>query len=143
MSESRLPPFKSYLPVTIFLCLFGWGGLLIVLLNTLPTLGPRWLFFFFGVVALTGTAIPVSFFVNLRFPSTPPATSAIIIRQASWVGIYGGITAWLQLGRVLTPVIAGVLATAFIVIEVILRIRERSRFVPGADLSSDEVEPEK
>jgi hypothetical protein len=133
-----MPAFKPYLPVTIFLCLFGWGGLAFVILSTLPTLGPRWLFFFFGVLALTGTTIPVSYFINLRFPSNPPASSGVIIRQSCWVGIYGGILAWLQLGRVLTPVIAAVLAGALMVIEIILRMRERSRFVPGANLPPNE-----
>jgi hypothetical protein len=141
VSESRIPSFKYYLPVTLFLFLFGWGGFAFVILSTLPTLGPRWLFFFFGVLALTGTAIPVSYFINLRFPSNPPASSGVIIRQACWVGIYGGILAWLQLGRVLTPVISAVLAGAFMVIEIILRMRERSRFVPGADLPDEEEEP--
>lgn len=141
MSESRIPSFKSYLPVTLILCLIGWGGFILVILTTLPTLGPRWLFFFFGVLALTGTAIPISYYLNLRFPSHPPAPSGVIIRQACWVGIYGGILAWLQLGRVLTPVLCAVLAGAFMAIELILRMRERARFVPGADQPAEEDSP--
>ncbi|MFU8772449.1 MAG: hypothetical protein ACNA8H_08530 [Anaerolineales bacterium] len=101
------------------------------LLNyTLPTVGPRWLFFFLGVLALTGTALPAVAYLNRRFPSTPPVTSAVILRQAIEFGVYVSTLAWLQFGRVLNLSLALLLALGLILIEWLLRLRERSQFKP-------------
>lgn len=128
---SSTTTFKDYLTAFLFLFLTGWIGLVIVIFVTLPTLGPRWLFFFLGVVALTGTAIPITYFLNKRFPSTPPAEKYIIIRQAIWFGVYGSSLAWLQMGQVLNTSLALILAGAFIVIELLLRLWERSHWKPN------------
>jgi hypothetical protein len=128
---SSTTTFKDYLPAFLVLFLAGWIGLVIVIFVTLPTLGPRWLFFFLGVVALTGTAIPITYFLNKRFPSTPPAEKYIIIRQAIWFGVYGSSLAWLQMGQVLNTSLALILAGAFIVIELLLRLWERSHWKPN------------
>lgn len=96
----------------------------------MPTVGPRWLFFFLWVLALTGTALPGVAFLNRRFPTVPPATSGIIIREAIWVGLYGATLAWLQLGRVLNLALAVLLASGFIAIEILVRLRERSQWEP-------------
>jgi hypothetical protein len=123
--------FKDFLTAFLILFLTGWTGLVIIIFTTLPTLGPRWLFFFLGVVALTGTAIPITYFLNKRFPSTPPAEKYIIIRQAIWFGVYGSSLAWLQMGQVLNSSLALILAGAFIVIELLLRLWERSHWKPN------------
>lgn len=108
----------------------GWGGLAALILSTLPTVGPRWLFFFLVVLALTGTALPVAAFINRRFPSSPTPTSAVITRQALWVGVYGATIAWLQIGRVLTPTLAALLAAGFVLVEFLLRLSEKSQWKP-------------
>lgn len=108
----------------------GWGGLAALILSTLPTVGPRWLFFFLAVLALTGTALPVMAFINRRFPSQPAPTSAIIVRQSLWVGVYGATIAWLQIGRVLTPTLAILLAAGLVLIEFLLRFSEKSQWKP-------------
>jgi len=107
--------------------LIGWGGLYFITNNTDPEGGPRWVFYFTTVLAITGTVLPVIAFLNRRFPSKPPVTALIIIRQALWVGIYIPVLAWLRTGRVLTPVIAILLAVGLILIEWLLRLRERSQ----------------
>lgn len=121
----------SFLPLAIILTLAGWLGLFIVLRYTVPTLGPRWLFFFLGVLALTGPAIPIVYFLNKRFPSDPPVEDMVILRQALWVGVFGSTVAWLQLGRVLTTGLALILAGVFVLIEFLLRLFERSRWNPS------------
>lgn len=108
----------------------GWGGLVILVISTLPTVGPRWLFFFLAVVALTGTALPVMAFFNRRFPSTPAPTYAIITRQALWFGVYGATIAWLQMGRVLTPTLAILLASGLVLVEFLLRLSEKGQWKP-------------
>jgi len=113
--------------------LIGWAGLILIIQGTLPTLGPRWLFFFLGVLALTGPSIPITYYLNKRFPSDPEVDGMVIVRQALWVGVFGSTVAWLQLGRVLTPALALILAGVFVLIEFLLRLFERSRWNPKTD----------
>uniref|UniRef100_A0A7C4KH88 Uncharacterized protein n=1 Tax=Anaerolinea thermolimosa TaxID=229919 RepID=A0A7C4KH88_9CHLR len=124
------PPFRTFLWAGILLSLLGWGGLAILIATTLPTLGPRWLFFFLLLSALSGTTLPVAYFVNLRFPTNPPADGGAIIREAVMVGVYVCLLAWLQQGRVLTAPLAVILGLGFFIIEFLLRVREISRWKP-------------
>lgn len=130
MQSRTTPTVSSFLPTTIILLILGWGGLFFLFQRTMPTVGPRWLFFFLWVLALTGTALPGVAFLNRRFPTVPPATPGIIIREAIWVGLYGATLAWLQLGRVLNLALAVLLASGFIAIEILVRLRERSQWEP-------------
>lgn len=120
-----------FLPLSVILTILGWGGLFLIIRGTVPTLGPRWLFFFLGVLALTGLALPLVYFLNKRFPSNPPVEGMVIVRQALWVGVFGSTIAWLQLGRVLSVGLALVLAGVFVMIEFLLRLFERSRWNPN------------
>jgi hypothetical protein len=130
MSAVRNIPPKSYFPLALVLAIGGWGGLILLWTKTLPTLGPRWLFFFLIVLAFTGTALPVTAFLNYRFPSKPPAGASVSVRQALWVGIYFATLAWLQYGRVFTLSLAVVLGIGLAAIEWLLRLRERARWNP-------------
>lgn len=122
---------NTFLPLSLVLTILGWGGLFLTIRNTVPTLGPRWLFFFLGVLALTGPALPLVYFLNKRFPSDPPVEGMVILRQALWVGVFGSTLTWLQLGRVLTAGLAVILAGVFALIEFLLRLFERSRWNPN------------
>ena len=125
-----MPPLSKTILTGVILALFGWMGLTLLVHFTLPTLGPRWLFFFLLMLALSGSALPVVAFLNRRFPGPVPATGAVVVRQAVWVGIYGNVIAWLQLGRVLNPALAFFLAAGFVLIELLLRLREKSLWKP-------------
>jgi hypothetical protein len=114
----------------MFLLISGWGGLGALVYYAPPTVWPRWLFFFFAVLAVTGTALPFVAFLNRRFPSIPPAVPGVVVRQAIWVGIYLPTLAWLQIPRVLTLAQVILLGIAFITIESLLRLRERSQWIP-------------
>jgi hypothetical protein len=129
--SQRLPSFWAFLWVSIVLCLIGWGGLVVLINLSVPTLAPRWLFFFLFTLALSGTAIPVTYFFNRRFPSDPPADSSIVLREAMWFGVYGSLLAWLQLGRVLNSGLAVVLVVGLVLVEYLLRLGERSAWRPG------------
>ena len=124
------PSVRSTLPAAIILALIGWAGLTYLFISTLPTLWPRWLFFFFSVLAVSGILLPVAAFLNRRFPTRPPATLNAIIREAALVGIYISALAWLQLGRVLTMPLIILLAFGLTLIEFLIRLRERSRWEP-------------
>lgn len=124
------PPVKAFLPTAVTLMSIGWVGFYWVLVYNAPSGGTRWVFFFTGVLALTGTVLPFMAFLNRRFPSNPPPTAAVIVRQAIWVGVYLPTLAWLRIGRVLTPSLAILLALGLIMIEWLLRLRERSLWKP-------------
>lgn len=130
MKPNLLKFIRTYLPLALVLTIAGWLGLWIIIQTTLPNLGPRWLFFFFGVLALTGPVIPLTYYLNLRFPGNPPVGGMVIVRQALWVGVFGSTIAWLQLGRVLSPGLGLIMAGVFVLIEFLLRLFERSRWNP-------------
>lgn len=131
--KPKFPPFRTYLTASMLLLLFGWGGLAVLVATTLPTLGPRWLFFFLLMTAITGTTLPVTYFINRRFMSKPPADGSVILREAMLVGVYGCLLAWLQQGRVLTAALCLVLALGFILVEVLIRVRELSLWKPNGE----------
>lgn len=120
----------SYWPTAIILILLGWGGLFAIFQYTTPNGGTRWLFFLTLIMAITGLALPLVAFLNKRFPSKPPVASTVVIRQALWFGVYVATLAWLQIGRVLNPAIALLLFVGLIIIEWLLRLRERSQWKP-------------
>jgi hypothetical protein len=124
------PSVRSTLPVALLLALVGWAGLAYLFIFTLPTLGPRWLFFFLIVVAVSGIFLPLVAFLNRRFPTQPPATANTLLREASLVSIYFATLAWLQLGRVLTMPLVLLLAFGLVLVEFLIRLREKSRWEP-------------
>ncbi len=126
----------SYWPTSILLMVVGWAGLISTVLFFLPNGGTRWLFFFTLFLAVTGSVLPLVAFLNQRFPGEPPASRLAILRQALWFGIYAASLAWLQLGRMLTPVVAMLILVGLLIIELLLRLRERSQWKPN--LSSPE-----
>jgi hypothetical protein len=130
MDSTTSPPVTRFLPTAIILMVLGWGGLYLITMYTTPTGGARWLFFFTGVLALTGTALPIVAFINRRFQSSPPPVTMVIVREALFIGIYIPTLAWLQIGRVLSPFLAMLLAIGLIIIEWLLRMRERSKWNP-------------
>ncbi|HSQ27989.1 MAG TPA: hypothetical protein VLM80_12775 [Anaerolineales bacterium] len=121
---------SSILPIAIPLMLLGWGSLAFLFLFTEPSGGTRWAMFFSGMLAVTGTTLPVVSFLNRRFPSLPPPSQAVIVRQAIWVGLYIPTLVWLQIGRVMNPSLALLLAVGFLLIEGLLRLIERSLWKP-------------
>lgn len=130
MSSNTSPRVANFLPAALFLFIVGWGGLIALIVATLPTVGPRWLFFFLCVLAITGTVLPITAFLNRRFPSTPPPTAMVVVRQALWFAIYGATLVWLQMGRVLNAALAILLAIGLGLIEFLLRMSEKSQWKP-------------
>ncbi len=126
--DTQNKPFRNYLPSTLALAIFGWGGLAALFYFSLPFVWSRWGFFVLGIMALTGTALPIVFFLNQRFPSDPPAESNVIVREAVWVGVYFATLAWLQLGRLVTMYVILGLAGGLIVAEYFIRLREKANW---------------
>jgi hypothetical protein len=114
----------------LILFVIGWGGLLALVFGTVPTLGPRWLFFALILIALTGTALPVVYFFNRRFPVRPPVQVDVLLRESIWFGVLGCLLVWLQLGQLLTIWMGLILFSAIALIEGLLRMWEHSRWKP-------------
>lgn len=122
--------FRPYLASTISLLVLGFGAVLFAVLALTPTVWARWLLFFGGTLGLTGLGLPVMWFLNLRFKSSPPAGTGVIVRQAIWVGIYGAVLIWLQQVRLVTIWSSLGLAAGLIAIEYLIRMREKARWQP-------------
>lgn len=103
----------------------GWLGLLILLNTTLPTVGPRWLFFFLWTLAVTGTALPFVWVLHRRFDATP-IPAHVLFRQSLLAGLLAGTCMWLQVNRTLTLPLTLLLALGLGAIEVLVRAVERS-----------------
>ena len=121
----------SIIITSLVIAFIGWVGLFFLLQYTQPYLGPRWLFFFLMTMAISGTALPIVYFLNIRFPSDTPANTSVIIRQALWFAIFFDLLAWLQLGRVLNSILIAVIALGIIAIENLIRMVERSHWHPS------------
>jgi hypothetical protein len=131
MNHDTPPRALSFLPAAILLAVTGWGGLLLLLNLTRPTTWqPLWLFFFLAVLAITGTLLPAVAFLNRRFPSMPPASPGVIVRESLWFGLYAVILFWLNIGQVLNVMLAILVAVGFLIIEGMLRLREVSQWKP-------------
>jgi hypothetical protein len=102
-----------------------------------PIVWARWLLFFGGTLGLTSLALPVTWFLNLRFPSEPTAGATVIVRQAIWVGVYVALLTWLQQERLVTLWSGIGLAVGLVSIEYLVRMRENARWQPSTNLPSN------
>jgi hypothetical protein len=118
--------YRGLMLTAIVLAGVGWYGLYLVMTNSLPTLGPRWLFFFLWVSATTGTALPFVWLLNKRFRATAPAPPRVLLREGIIVGLFASICLWLQLNRMLNLTLAILLGMGLFAIEWLLRIVERN-----------------
>jgi hypothetical protein len=116
---------------SVLLILVGLTGLAYVIINTLPTLGPRWLFFFFLLIAVSGLAMPIVAFLNYRFQGNTRVDEMDIIRESILVGACADLLAWLKMGQELTPTAAMIIVVGFILIELLIRVIEHSRWKPN------------
>jgi len=126
-STHDVSPEQAALIVTaLLMAVTGWVGLWMLITTTLPTAFPRWMFFVFLYLAVTGTALPFVRYLNARFTRADDGSPAmgVVLRQSIWVGLFVVACAWLQIPRVLNPVIALILALSLVVIEWFLHLRE-------------------
>jgi hypothetical protein len=140
MKNRPLASFRSYLIASLILLLTGWGIFSYALFMLKPVVGARWLLFFGETLGLTALALPAAWFLNLRFPSDPPAGEGVIVRQAIWLGIYGTLITWLQQERLVNLITAVGLAGGLAAIEYLIRMRERAKWQPAIPLKKVVVE---
>lgn len=128
-SGSPSSDYRSLMAAAAILAGVGWIGLLLVMTETLPTVGPRWIFFFLWTAAVTGTTLPFIWLLHRRFvaEAAPPS---VLMRQSLWLGLFATVLVWLQINRSLTLPVALLLAAGLAAVESLLRLVERSRWRP-------------
>lgn len=131
MSDSASQTYRSILLAGIFLALSGAVGLVLLFATTLPTLGPRWLFFFLVTLAVAGAAMPLVWLLNTRFASRRMPTPGVLVREAIWVALFVDICLWLQINRSLTLSVMLLVAAGLVVLEALWRTIEYSLWKPG------------
>lgn len=130
MSAASSPRYRSLMIAALVMAAIGWPGIALVVTTTLPTVGPRWLFFLLWTPAVTGTALPFLWLLHRRF-SHQPVPPPIMLRQGLWVGLFASLCVWLQINRSLSLPLALLIAAGLIAFEWFLRLRERSTWRPG------------
>jgi hypothetical protein len=126
MFDQPSSTYRYLLFAAAIMAIIGWLGLLLLLNSTLPTVGPRWLFFFLLGLATTGTALPFIWLLHRRFAPETPAPSSTLLRQALLLTLFIELCIWLQINRSLTLPLAILLAVGMIVLGLLLRIFDRS-----------------
>lgn len=116
---------------SISLAVFGWLGLIFIMRQTLPTVGPRWLFFFCLMAAVTGTALPFVSLLRRRFSSDKKPKASAIMRQSLWVAFFVTLCAWLAMNRSFSLPLAFLLGVGLVIIEWLIGLLERSAWRPG------------
>lgn len=130
MSDPASPDYRSLMISAIVMAVVGWIGLYLLLNVTLPTVGPRWLFFFLWTLAATGTSLPFIWLLHRRFVAGVPSPAGTLLRQALWVGLYAAICIWLQVNRSLSLTLALLIAIGLLVVEWFVHAVERTTWKP-------------
>jgi hypothetical protein len=126
-TPSLPPDHIGLLVAAVVMMIVGWGGLYRLVSTALPRIGGElWLFFILLLVAITGTAVPIVRYLNVRFTpmdvDVPPG--GVIVRQSIWIGLFVVTCAWLQIPRALSLPLALFIILVLVVVEVFLRSRE-------------------
>jgi hypothetical protein len=116
----------------VVMAVAGWSGLIWLITNQLPTVPNRWAFYALMHIALTGTALPFVRLLHQRFSRNHGihVKAGVLVRQAVWFGLLGTTSAWLRVPRLLSLPIVVILIVALVVIESLLRLRERTQWHP-------------
>lgn len=130
-----MPSFGKILLTSLLLAVAGLSGLVFIFLTLEPTLGPRWLFFFFLTMAVSGIAMPIVYVIQRR-SARQYVPAQVIVRESILVGIFFDLLAWLQIGRIASNMIIMLLAGGIILTEILLRMAEKATF--KADEYADE-----
>lgn len=124
---------QKFLPLLIFsgiLALTAITGLGLVFIYLPPTIGPRWLFFFFLFVTVSAISLPVFLLINYRLDQRTEVNYVPAIRESLELAFFVNLIIWLKFGRVLDTVTAILIFAVIVAIEFFLRVFERSRFNP-------------
>ncbi len=130
MERNAGPTPQAVLPISLILAVPGWIWIIYLLTQRLPDLGGRWMFFAAVMIALAGSSMPLIAYLNRIVQPLGPASFEIIVREGILVGLYAGILLWLNKGQVLSISLALILAVGILLVELLIRLRNRSEWHP-------------
>jgi len=130
MDDKGSPPVKIFLPISLILAIPGWILLIYLVTNTVPELQNRWLFYAAIVITITGSSFPPVAYLNRIIKPFGPANYEIVIREGIMIGLYTAILLWLNKGQVLSFGLALILAVGLTLVELLIRLRNRSAWSP-------------
>ncbi len=81
------------------------------------------------LVATTGIALPITYFLNRRFGPSQGMKSPhflVVLRQAMFIGFWASFCLWLQMNRMLGIAVVVLVAGVLILFEILLQIRTRA-----------------
>ena len=88
------------------------------------------MFFVAAVLAVSGLSLPLVAYLNRIIQPFGPANYETIVREATMLGVYGGILLWLNKGQILSAGLALILGIGLILVELLIRLRNRSQWHP-------------
>jgi hypothetical protein len=130
MGDNPSPSVKSVLPLSLILAIPGSFWLIYLMTNTLPDLGNRWMFFVAAVMTVSGITLPLIAYLNRIIQPFGPANYETVVRESTLLGVYIGIMLWLNKGQLLSAGLALILGVGIFLIELLIRLRRRSRWEP-------------
>jgi hypothetical protein len=130
MDDKGSPPVKTFLPIAFFLAIPGWTMLIYLVTQTVPELQNRWLFYAAIIITITGSSFPAVAYLNRIIKPFGPANFETVIREGIMIGLYSGILLWLNKGQVLSFGVALILAVGLTLVELLIRLRNRSAWNP-------------
>jgi hypothetical protein len=130
-NDPKTLPAMDVLRDGAILALIGWAGIALLINVTVPFLLPRWLFYFCLSIAMTGTALPLVWYLNRRFSPEQFPSGNVLWREGMEVGGLIALLAWLQVGRILSAALGWIFFAVFLAVEILLRVYENSRWTPA------------
>ncbi len=128
--QQELNP-KAVLSAAAILLITGTAGVSVLVLFVYPTVGPRWFFYFFILLAFVGLAMPPFFAFNRLLKVHPDLERPRLQRESLGAGVYGAFLVWLSIGRLLTLPLALLIAAILVTVEYLLRLRENDLAKPN------------
>jgi len=122
---------QTILPLAFLLAVPGWIWLIYLVTQTSPKVGNRWMFFAAVVLALTGTSAPLVAMFNRVVRPAPARYFETVLREAVMIGVFSASLLWLNKGQVLSFGLAVILGGGVLLVEVLLRLRSGSIWLPG------------
>ena len=75
---------------------------------------------------VTGLALPITYYLNLRFSKARYPRFLLVLRQSMWVGAWVAFCVWLQMNRTFGVAIALLVGAVLIIFEILLQVRTRA-----------------
>jgi hypothetical protein len=102
----------------VVVALLSWGGLGYLVLTQPPSALTKAMFFPLLFLAVTSTA--VAGLARLRGRLGNEDEPGVVLRQGAWAGLFVILCAGLQMGRMLEPIVALVMAAILVLMEMFL-----------------------